>query len=91
MQMNLLRSTVDFNGSYQQDGSGGIRASLSVSSLHSPPSRHSRHCFIPSLHGLGLEVHTPAAAVRHLLAVLDQLTPDAYGGFFDWRGPPVPG
>ena len=38
----------------------------------------------------GLEVHSPAAAARHLLAVVDQLTADANGGFFDWRGQPVP-
>ena len=38
----------------------------------------------------GLEVHTPAAAARHLLAVVDKLTPEANGGFFDWRGQPVP-
>ena len=38
----------------------------------------------------GLEVHSPAAAARHLLAVVDQLTADANGGFFDWRGEPVP-
>jgi NAD(P)-dependent dehydrogenase (short-subunit alcohol dehydrogenase family) len=38
----------------------------------------------------GLDVHTPAASARHLLAVVDQLTADANGGFFDWRGQPVP-
>jgi len=38
----------------------------------------------------GLEVHSPAAAARHLLAVVDQLTADANGGFFDWRSQPVP-
>ncbi|MDE2335530.1 MAG: SDR family NAD(P)-dependent oxidoreductase [Rhodospirillales bacterium] len=38
----------------------------------------------------GLEVHTPAAAAHHLLTVLDGLTTDANGGFFDWRGLPVP-
>jgi len=38
----------------------------------------------------GLEVHSPAAAARHLLAVVDQLTADANGGFFDWCGQPVP-
>jgi len=38
----------------------------------------------------GLEVHSPPAAARHLLAVVDQLTADANGGFFDWRGQPVP-
>jgi NAD(P)-dependent dehydrogenase (short-subunit alcohol dehydrogenase family) len=38
----------------------------------------------------GLEVHTPAAASRHLLAVVDELTAEANGGFFDWRGQPVP-
>ena len=38
----------------------------------------------------GLEVHTPQAAARHLLSVIDQLTPAANGGFFDWRGDPVP-
>jgi NAD(P)-dependent dehydrogenase (short-subunit alcohol dehydrogenase family) len=38
----------------------------------------------------GLEVHSPVAAVRHLLAVVDQLSADANGGFFDWRGQTVP-
>ena len=38
----------------------------------------------------GLEVHSPSAAARHLLAVVDQLAADANGGFFDWRGQPVP-
>lgn len=38
----------------------------------------------------GLEVHSPTAAARHLLAVVDQLAADANGGFFDWRGQPVP-
>lgn len=38
----------------------------------------------------GLEVHSPAAAACHLLAVVDQLKADANGGFFDWRGQPLP-
>jgi len=38
----------------------------------------------------GLEVHPPPAAARHLLTVADQLTADANGEFFDWRGLPVP-
>jgi NAD(P)-dependent dehydrogenase (short-subunit alcohol dehydrogenase family) len=38
----------------------------------------------------GLDVHTPAEASRHLLAVVDELTVEANGGFFDWRGQPVP-
>lgn len=38
----------------------------------------------------GLEVHPPAAAARHLLSVVEGLTADASGGFFDWRGQPVP-
>lgn len=38
----------------------------------------------------GLEVHRPPVAAHHLLAVIDQLTRDANGGFFDWRGQPVP-
>ncbi len=38
----------------------------------------------------GLQVHSPAAAAQHLLAVVDQLTADANGGFFDWRAQPVP-
>jgi hypothetical protein len=33
----------------------------------------------------GLEIHPPAAAARHLFAVLDQLKADANGGLFDWR------
>ena len=39
---------------------------------------------------VGLEVHSPLAAARHLLDVVDQLTEDASGKFFDWRGEPVP-
>ncbi len=38
----------------------------------------------------GLEVHTPAEAARHLLAVVDSLSAEANGHFFDWRGEPVP-
>ena len=38
----------------------------------------------------GLEVHAPEAAARHLLAVIDQLSAEANGGFFDWRGRPLP-
>ena len=38
----------------------------------------------------GLEVHSPAAAARNLLTVVDKLTADANGRFFDWRGQPVP-
>ncbi len=38
----------------------------------------------------GFEVHTPAEAAGHLLAVVDGLTAEATGGFFDWRGKPVP-
>jgi NAD(P)-dependent dehydrogenase (short-subunit alcohol dehydrogenase family) len=38
----------------------------------------------------GLEIHAPAAAARHLLAVAERLTPSATGGFFDWRGQAVP-
>ncbi len=39
---------------------------------------------------VGLEVHPPADAARHLLTVVDRLAADASGGFFDWRGQPVP-
>jgi len=38
----------------------------------------------------GLEVHTPAEAARHLLAVVESLSAEANGHFFDWRGEPVP-
>jgi NAD(P)-dependent dehydrogenase (short-subunit alcohol dehydrogenase family) len=38
----------------------------------------------------GLEIHAPAAAARHLLAVVERLTPPANGGFLDWHGQPVP-
>ena len=38
----------------------------------------------------GGNVHTPAAASRHLLSVVDQLTVEASGNFYDWRGEPVP-
>ncbi len=39
---------------------------------------------------MGHRVHTPAEASRHLLAVVNKLSADANGGFFDWRGEPVP-
>jgi hypothetical protein len=32
----------------------------------------------------------PAKVSRHLLAVVDKLTVEANGGFFAWRGQPVP-
>ncbi len=38
----------------------------------------------------GPGVQAPWAAARHLLAVVDRLTPVDNGGFFDWRGQPVP-
>lgn len=38
----------------------------------------------------GLEVHAPAEAASHLLAVIDSLTAEASGGFYDWRGQQVP-
>jgi len=38
----------------------------------------------------GLEVHPPTAAARYLLAVVDKITAEANGGFFDWRGQTVP-
>ncbi|MFN0194090.1 MAG: SDR family oxidoreductase [Aestuariivirga sp.] len=38
----------------------------------------------------GHDTHTPAMAAGHLLAVIDNLTVEANGGFFDWRGQPVP-
>ena len=38
----------------------------------------------------GLEAHTPVQAAAHLLAVVDRLTVEGNGGFFDWRGQPVP-
>ena len=38
----------------------------------------------------GRVAHTPIEAVSHLLAVVDGLMADASGGFFDWRGQPVP-
>lgn len=38
----------------------------------------------------GLHVHAPAEAARHLLTVIDKLTAEDNGGFFDWRGQPVP-
>jgi NAD(P)-dependent dehydrogenase (short-subunit alcohol dehydrogenase family) len=38
----------------------------------------------------GLEVHDPAAAAQHLLAVVDGLGVGSSGGFFDWRGHAVP-
>jgi NAD(P)-dependent dehydrogenase (short-subunit alcohol dehydrogenase family) len=38
----------------------------------------------------GLTVHKPSEAARHLLTVIGKLTPEATGGFLDWRGEPVP-
>ena len=38
----------------------------------------------------GLEVHTAEYAGLHLLAVIEKLTVQDNGGFFDWRGQPVP-
>ncbi len=38
----------------------------------------------------GPEVHSPADAASHLLAVVDGLSAADNGGFFDWRGAPVP-
>ncbi len=38
----------------------------------------------------GPEVHTPAQAAHHLLTVIDRLESADSGGFFDWRGAPVP-
>lgn len=38
----------------------------------------------------GLHVQTPSAAAGHLISVIDQLEPTDTGGFFDWRGAPVP-
>ncbi|CCD93686.1 putative Short-chain dehydrogenase/reductase (SDR) family protein; putative Glucose/ribitol dehydrogenase [Bradyrhizobium sp. ORS 375] len=32
----------------------------------------------------------PAEAARHLLGVIDRLAPQDSGGFYDWRGTPVP-
>ena len=39
---------------------------------------------------MGHSVHTPAEASRHLLAVVNKLSAEANGGFFDWHGEPVP-
>ena len=38
----------------------------------------------------GLQVHQPIEAAHHLLAVVDRLAAGSSGGFFDWRGQPVP-
>ena len=38
----------------------------------------------------GLEVRGPAEAAEQLLAVLEGLAPAQSGGFYDWRGDPVP-
>ncbi len=34
--------------------------------------------------------HSPAQAAAHLLAVIDRLTPEMTGQFFDWAGEPIP-
>jgi len=38
----------------------------------------------------GLDLHTPSQAANNLLTVVERLTPTDNGGFFDWRGTPVP-
>ncbi|MDE2465510.1 MAG: SDR family oxidoreductase [Alphaproteobacteria bacterium] len=38
----------------------------------------------------GLDLHTPYAAAAHLVAVMDRLRVADSGGFFDWRGAPIP-
>jgi NAD(P)-dependent dehydrogenase (short-subunit alcohol dehydrogenase family) len=38
----------------------------------------------------GLDAREPAAAAAQLLAVIDGLTPAQSGGFFDYRGSPLP-
>lgn len=38
----------------------------------------------------GLDIHPPPVAAHNLLGVIDQLTAQANGGFFDWRGELVP-
>lgn len=36
------------------------------------------------------QMTAPAAAAAHLLAVIDELTPEHSGGVFDWRGDAIP-
>ena len=38
----------------------------------------------------GLDVQSPDLAAERLLTVIDHLTPDQTGGFFDHKGEPVP-
>ncbi|MFO1090968.1 MAG: SDR family NAD(P)-dependent oxidoreductase [Hyphomicrobiales bacterium] len=38
----------------------------------------------------GLDTRSPAVAAGQLLAVIDRLTPAQSGGFFDYRGDPLP-
>ena len=38
----------------------------------------------------GYNARTPAEAARHMLTVVNKLSAEANGGFFDWRGEPVP-
>ena len=38
----------------------------------------------------GYNAHTPAEAAHHMLTVVNKLSAEANGGFFDWRGEPVP-
>lgn len=44
----------------------------------------------PFTEGYGHDKHTPARAAADLLAVLDGLTPQQSGGFFDYSGATVP-
>jgi NAD(P)-dependent dehydrogenase (short-subunit alcohol dehydrogenase family) len=45
---------------------------------------------LTAAHAGGHPTVPPATAARNLLAVLDALTPAQSGGFFDWKGDPVP-
>ena len=38
----------------------------------------------------GYNAHTPTEAAQYMLTVVNKLSAEANGGFFDWRGEPVP-
>ncbi|MBV7408671.1 SDR family NAD(P)-dependent oxidoreductase [Maritimibacter sp. DP1N21-5] len=45
---------------------------------------------LTEVHGRGHDKHSPDEAARHLMGVLDRLTPADSGHLFDWRGDPIP-
>ncbi|NND68759.1 MAG: SDR family NAD(P)-dependent oxidoreductase, partial [Halioglobus sp.] len=61
-----------------------VIVALHPGTVHSPLSQP----FISS--GYKNTVHTPADCAEHLLGVLSNLTGEASGGFYDWKGDTIP-